>query len=314
MRLIRLSLFVMLLIGIPGLLRAQACCSAGTPLSGSLELPATPSNQWQNMITYQYNSLQDLVAVSNELSDDTRQRAVHSLLIESSYGVSGSVSLSALFTLVQQERRIQSQFAGTNFLRTRGVGDAVLLLKYTLIPGTIFSQRTVSLGIGPKIPLGDFNRKSNGIYLPYDMQPGTGAWDGMLWGHFYQGFRPFPIHLLATTVYRVTGKSNRGYEFGNELVVNAGIVYQNQQLLDGSILLRYRQVGQDKFDNNSIANTGGHWLYLNPGINVNLTPGFAIRISGQIPIYRRLNGDQLTTTYRMSVSSFINLTSTKEGS
>ncbi len=314
MRLMRFSLFVLIMLFVPSLVKSQACCSAGTPLSGSLELPATPVNQWQNMMTYQYNSLQDLVAVSNELSDDSRERSVHSILIESSYGLSKSLSLSALLTLVQQERRIDTQFAGTDFLRARGLGDAVLLLKYVLLPGTVFSQRTITIGIGPKIPLGDFNRKSNGIYLPYDMQPGTGAWDGMIWGHYYQGFRPFPVHFVATTVYRVTGESNRGYEFGNELVMNAGIGYQNQNLLDGSLLLRFRQVGPDKFDGNHIANTGGRWLYLNPGMNINVSPGVALRFSGQIPLYRRLNGDQLTTTYRISVSSFINLNFSKEGS
>jgi hypothetical protein len=290
----------------------QACCSAGTPLLSSLELPSTAVGTLQLALTYEYNTLRDVLSGSSTLSDDSRRRRTHSLLLETSYGFSSSFSASVLLTIVQQERSIRSSVdGGESFLKTRGVGDAIVLLKYHLVRANIINQRDLSLGAGVKIPLGKSNLTSDGILLPADMQPGTGAWDGILWGYVSQGFVPtLPLNVFASVSYRYTGRNarygnnNEGYTFGNELVANVGVGFRTDTELDFSLALRFRQTTSDRFAGSDIPNTGGRWLSAVPGVNIRVLDNLAVRASGQIPVYRNLEGTQLTTTYTASVTLF----------
>lgn len=284
-------------------LYAQACCSAGAPILGSLQLSSSNAGNTQLAVSYEYNSLQDVINISNALDDQSRERYTHSLMIEGNYGITKRFSVSGLLTLVQQGRTITTPTGNQNQLVTGGIGDAVLLLNYNLIPGNLFKQRVLNIGVGPKIPLGQSNQRSNGILVPYDMQPGTGAWDAVVWGYFSQGFRPKPFSLFATTAYRLTGQNDLGYEFGNELIASGGLSFFPTPETAFSLLAQYRTVTADQLNNADISNTGGSWLYLSPGFNVNLTESLSLRINGEVPVYRKLNGTQLTTTYRVAFST-----------
>ena len=312
---ITISLLLLFEIGISPPAWSQACCSAGTPLLSSLELPSTFAGALQLALTYEYNTLRDVLSGSSTLNDDSRRRATHSLLLESSYGFTSFFSTSVLLTIVQQERSIRSSFDGSeSFLKTRGIGDAIVLLKYNLIHANIINQLDLSFGVGTKIPLGMSNLTSDGILLPADMQPGTGAWDGILWGYFSRGFVPtLPLNVFASASYRYTGSNARygsnqeGYTFGNELVANVGVGFRTDTELDFSLVLRLRQTTSDRFAGSDIPNTGGRWLSAVPGVNVKVLDNLAVRASGQIPVHRNLEGTQLTTSYTALVTVFYTL-------
>lgn len=303
---------IALVVGCVSTARTQACCSAGAPLLSSLESPATDAGKLQVSLTYEYNLLNDVVSGSSLLNDDSRKRLTHSLLLETSYGFSSSLSASVLLTAVQHERRIQpiSGVAGS-FVRTRGVGDAILLVKYRLIRANIVTQLDASVGGGIKLPLGRSGIVHDGILLPADMQPGTGAWDGVMWAYGSQGFLPtLPVNLFASLSYRFTGSNLRygnnheGYTFGNELVGNLGAGLRTNTEWDVSLAIRFRLTTPDQFGGDQIPNTGGQWLSVVPGVNVKALENLAVRASAQIPIYRNLEGTQLTTSYTASVTLF----------
>ncbi len=286
---------------------SQACCSAGTPLLGSLELPATPANTLQLAFTYDYNTLQDVVSSTTELNDNSRERLSRSFLLELSYGFTSRFSISSLVTFNQQERTISGALPGfaQSSLQVKGVGDAIVLFKYSLIPLNLASQRALDIGFGPKIPFGTSDEKINGILIPPDMQPGTGAWDAVFWAYFYQGFLPGTrFNLFGNVSYRYTNTNDQEYEFGNEFVTNLGTSYRTDMPLDFSFQIRYRSVRADQRFEEDIANTGGQWFYLVPGVNLKIAKTLSMRFSGQYPIYRELNGTQLTTSYRLSGSIY----------
>ena len=292
---------------LPSLAFSQACCSAGVPLLGSLELPTTSVGTWQFSLTYERNVLRDVISGTDKFDLNNRRRTVHSVLLETNYGLAQRVSITALLSLIQQEREITNPFlpGRTDFLSTRGSGDAVVLLKYDLYPLTMATQRQIALGFGPKAPLGKSTIKTNGILLPADLQPGSGAWDGILWGYLYQGFLPTTTaNLFGTLSYRYTGTNGRDYRFGNEFVATLGSSYRTNTIFDFSLSLRYRTVHPEKFTGNDVPNTGGKWLSVLPGVNLKFAKNWALRFSGNLPVYRNLQGTQLTTTYRASVSLF----------
>jgi len=176
------GLFLVLLI--PMYANAQSCSCGGTPLLNSLELPTTQPGYWQFALTYDYNNINDTFSGTRKV-ETTRERITHTGLLEVSYGLSNRFSFSTLVTFVQQNRTAE------DFIRTRGIGDIVTLLKYNLIPMNSGNQRAVSIGIGPKIPVGDVKLRNSGILLPEDLQPGTGAWDLILWGYLFIFFKDF---------------------------------------------------------------------------------------------------------------------------
>ncbi len=278
---------------------AQACCSSGTPLLSTMELPGTPAGQWHFALTYDYNYLDDVVAGTQQLGDSQHRRISQSILLEISYGLTDRLSVSTMISGIQQERRVRSALPGTSGERTRarGIGDGIVLLKYTLHPQTIQDQRELSIGIGPKIPLGESQLKNNNILFPADLQPGTGAWDLVFWAYGFKGFVPrSPISLFSTITFRLTGTNDRfgtgngGYSFGDEFQASIGAGYRTDTPFDATVLLRYRTTGRDAYDGDFLSNTGGHWVYVVPGINIKLFEKIQTRIDGQIPIYRNLDG------------------------
>ncbi len=305
MKKILITLALLLLAGaMQNRVFGQACCSAGVPLLGSLELPAMPAGHWRLGATYQLNQLSDVIAGSSMLRDDTRERRVHTVTLETSYGLTNRISMSALLSLIGQERLIRSPVGGRNELTTRGWGDAVLLLKYNLVPLNMATQRELTIGAGPKVPLGKSNVTNDGIRVPADMQPGSGAWDMVLWAYGYQGFLPHTrLNLFGTVSARLTGENDWGYRFGNEVVATLNTSYRTDSFFDLSLGAHFRHTAPDQFNGSDFPNTGGLWVSAAPAVNFKLSP-VTLRASLRLPVYRNLNGTQLTTSRRISVTVF----------
>ncbi len=292
---------------------SQACCSAGTPMLGSLETSTTRMNNLQFSFTYDYNTLQSVREGSKKIADNTRERITHSALLEITYGLTNKISLTSLFSFTNQRRIISSSIGSENLLSSSGIGDILLLAKYEIISQNLLEQRQLALGFGPKIPSGASDVSQNGILLPADIQPGSGTWDFVLWSYYSEGFMPnLPLNIFVTASYKLNAANKRfsnsdaGYKFGNEFVSSFGAGYRTDTIFDYSLSLRFRTTDSDQFDKQNVPNTGGYWLYVIPGLNLKVTDKFTTRLSGQIPLYRNLKGTQLTTTYTLSASFFYN--------
>jgi len=305
----RLGIFVLfLLAGFHA--AAQTCCSGGVPLSNNLGLPNEGRGVLLLGINYDYNNLNTLNSGSDKLDDDSRKRVTNSVLLNLGYAFTDNLSAETLFTWVNQSRKI-SQFGNENFTETSGIGDAVFLLKYA-IPNVFGPSSQLNLGLGTKAPLGKSDIKTNqGIQLTADLQPGSGAWDGLGWMSFSKGvgFRPSAT-VSASFTYRLTGKNNSYlsdtaiYEFGNALQANLG--YTDQFLLFNTIvnpalIFKYRKAGIDKIDNSNIPNTGGEWIFVRPEVSIQLSPSIALHTRFELPIYSYVDGTQLTPISRLTV-------------
>lgn len=308
------SLVVLIFLLLNTNLFAQACCSAGTPLLGSLEMSSGTAGVLQFGLTYDYNSLQSVYEGSKWLDDQTRERLTQSALFEITYGVTNKLSVTGLLSFVNQSRTITPLNQQQNEISTNGLGDAVLLLKYKLIEVNIISQTELAIGLGGKFPTGKADIRDNGILLPADLQSGSGSYDLLLWAFYSKGFVPdLPINFIANLSYKINSSfdrfegTNNAYKFGNELIISSGIGYRTDTILDFSLFFRFRNTSMDVFDNQDIPNTGGSWLYIIPGVNFKFTDFLTGRVTSQLPIYRNLQGTQLTTSYTLSFSLFYSI-------
>jgi len=146
------------------------------------------------------------------------------------------------------------------------------------------------------------------------MQPGSGSWDGIFWGYYSNGeFLLLDLTVITNILLRLNGNNSRfensikGYNFGNELIGIIGWNYSIGSSLDLALLLKYRNTANDVFNDQNIPNTGGNWIYLKPGINLYLTNNLTSRIESELPIFRSVNGTQLTTMFATSISFFYSI-------
>jgi hypothetical protein len=293
---------------------SQTCCSGGVPLAANIGLPASEKGSWQFSIGYDYNQLRTLKSGSVELPDLLRERLTQSVLFETGYTFSNRFSADLFLTYVIQERNIFTPL-GTNSTVTSGAGDGVLLIKYNLLLNN--SMNTALIGIGPKIPIGVTNKTSeNGIALPADLQPGSGAWDVVFWGSFSRslGFRP-SLSVFGTSTYRATGVNpdylgSIRYEFGNDLQIIAGFadrVVIGSSIWDPSLALRYRNAQRDINNGVEIEATGGQWFFLTPGLKYSINSNFSLNASMELPLYSFVNNTQLTPTNRFLLAVYYKL-------
>lgn len=251
---------------------AQACCTAGTPIMGSLDMSTSPAGHWQISLTHEYNYLNSVYESTMFIDDDSRQRVTNASLLELNLGVTSGITVTSLFSFVNQSRTVSSQSGSVNEIKTSGIGDAVMMVKYSIIPLDMVNETELAFGTGIKMPLGKSMLRNNGILLPADMQPGSGAWDLLLWIYYTKGrVLNEPLNLVANISYKQNGTNKRfgvsagDYKFGNEFLVSLGLAYRTNSILDYSLFIRLRHTDPDEFSAGSIPNTGGNWLNIVPG-------------------------------------------------
>jgi len=295
---------------------SQACCSGGVPLGGSLGLGTAERKSIQLLVTYDYNAINDLMDGSRRLPDDTRSRTTHSSILEINYGLTSRFSIAGVFPLIRQERDINAYAGARDLTATQGLGDVAMLFKIRVLNPEKISNWEGVVGAGPKFPTGRTTFANNlGLALPADMQPGSGSWDGLFWSFFQKRNIYHPnLSLMGVATMRITGENENYnqtqiYRFGNEFQFNLGGNYSAylHWPLDIFAWVRYRNQAEDFIDGSAFPGSGGQWVYFTPGVNIHFLNNLSFRLSGDIPLYRQLNGTQLTTSYRITLSLSYNL-------
>ena len=295
---------------------SQTCCSGGIPLSNNLGLENLGKGFLQFGVNYDFNNLNTLNSGTENLNDNSRKRITHSILFNTSYSITDRLSVEALLTWVNQ-RRIINQFGNTDLQQTSGTGDAVILTKYgfTKILG---EMSNLSLGIGAKIPLGSFEEvDERGITYIADLQPGSGAWDLILFTSLSKNFNFRPATTFSgRIIYRATGENTdylRGsqvYEYGNEIQVFFGVSDEFltfNTLINPGLTIKYRNSKKDQIDRFELDNTGGNWLFIVPSLSIKISSNILFQSKAELPIISNVDGTQLTPTYRFTTGFLINI-------
>ncbi len=299
-QLISICLGVMLLISSP--LLAQTCSCAAVPILGSMESASPKNQQWYVSSTYQFHDTSELVAGSTAIPDATgRDRTSEAVIIEISRGFTEKWSASALFSAVDHHREVNNFAANAS-----GIGDSLLMVKYAPKTISLYSDTTLSFGLGVRIPVGENNAKQGDIVLAEDMQPSTGAFGGVAWTYWSRALTDSKAtRIYAGASYAKNGENDRKYSFGEEVTVSFGGSYQTQTPWGFNLELYFRDADRDQRNSVEIPNTGGQWLDAIPAVQYHLTENLALTASAQLPIARNLNDELQFTSkyaYRLSIS------------
>jgi hypothetical protein len=276
---------------------ATTCSCASVPLLGTMELGTPGADKWFLATTYEYHDASELVSGSSTVPDSTgRVRTSEALVLEVSRGLSEKLSFSALLAAVRHDRKV-----GGDSDEASGLGDAIVMLKYSPATISLYSRNALSFGVGAQLPLGVDDASSDGVVLAEDLQPSTGAFAGMLWAYAARALNDSSsarVYLNAT--YSRNAENDRDYQFGHSTTASVGASYQTQTPWGFNVEVLYRHADRDRRAGSSIPNTGGEWLDLIPAVQYHVNDSTALRLSGRVPLARDLN-DQLQFTTKYSV-------------
>ena len=276
---------------------ATTCSCANVPLLGTMELATPGDREWFIAATYEFHDASELVSGSSTVPDQTgRDRTSQAFVVELSRGLGEKLSFSALLASVNHERTV-----GGVRDDVTGLGDAIVMLKYSPKTISLYSRNALSFGVGAQLPIGEDDASSNGIVLAEDLQPSTGAFAGILWVYAARALNESKgARVYASATYTNKDENDRDYQFGHSTTASLGVAYQAQSPWGMNLELLYRHAERAQRAGVDIPNTGGEWLDLVPAVQYHINESVALRASGKIPLSRDLN-DQLQFTTKYSV-------------
>lgn len=177
-----------------------------------------------------------------------------------------------------------------------GLADPELLLRWRVWASDFESglgrANWISLTFGAKTDWGRDDAKEDGELLDQHAQAGTGSTD---WLAGVSG-----LHLLdeRSSLYgslqvRLTGDNDRGYEYGDARLLNAGYERKVAERLDLALEANLRDADADVAgDGDEDPNTGGRIGYLQPRVLIHFGHNLVGRLAAQVPVWKDLDGEQ----------------------
>ena len=243
----------------------------------------------------------DRVAKTQGSEDEKESLTENRVTVLAAYGISDRVA--AMARVPYSWRSLESNDSGApQKTDASGRADpefyAQLRLWSSPFSAAVGVRTSVYAVFGVKTSWGENNLTRDGERLDEHLQPGTGStdWFGGVAGS-YQLDRKSA--LFASTQYRVTGRNDAGYQYGNAWLLNLAYEHKFTSLIDGVIEANYRHAGIDKVDrsNEEDPNTGGSIVYITPRVLFDVGQGWVIRAAVQIPATQSgLNGQQTEKT------------------
>lgn len=189
---------------------------------------------------------------------------------------------------------------------TNGVGDLVFTTNYNLWQK---GKHNVQLGAGIVFPTGrnDAKDKVFDILLPWDLQPGYGGWGGIVMTQYQNGrILVDNLNYFGLLVYQHLFKNQKPetsqiFKQGAEYQLYQGLgynIYSNRVVIAPQAGFRLKYTNRDHIDGALVLSSGGIWLYNMFGVNVLLPHNFTLMAAYEKPVFRHLNGSQLTTSNR----------------
>ncbi len=312
---LKLFLFTVLIFSLIG--KASASCgSSNCPLynfhynlEGGLHLRLYNEYINQDKV-YLGSKLSTVGAVPEDHDEVSTLNSITAFQV--GYGITNRLDIGIILPYIHREHNHihhddgQDHWENWNF---SGMGDILLTGNYSLILPTMEKEIYFGITAGIKLPTGVTNAvNAEGETAEVTIQPGTGSYDEIIGANFR-----YPLFTIQTTEkdvystipiiagvsYKISGKGTDDYKFGNSLLLTAGTSYQFTK--KAGVTLQFNVRNQDYADTGITGepqdNTGGTWMYLSPGLNLNVTDNIAFFGIIQIPVYINVHGLQQASSF-----------------
>ncbi|MFZ2197505.1 MAG: transporter [Thermodesulfovibrionales bacterium] len=179
-----------------------------------------------------------------------------------------------------------------------GIGDMTLLAHYRFLqmPSRQLESAVI---LGTKMPTGKTDEQDiHGERFEAEHQPGSGSWDPIIGVAVTK--RLGNVSLDASLRYTLVTEGTQDTDLGDLMNYDLAFSYYVPGRLSMDLVLEANgEVKQkEEISGNKDENTGGHTLYLSPGIRVRLNNALSAFISIGFPVIQDLNGIQSDTNFR----------------
>lgn len=169
------------------------------------------------------------------------------------------------------------------------------------------SNRSHGMKFGLKLPTGDTEViNAAGAAAERSLQPGTGTTDLVL-GAFYQNALGANGEWFVEAGYQRAVELHDGYRSGEELRLDLGMSHALGGNWRGLLQLNAKYRGRDAGDAAEPEDTGGRFVYVNPGVSYTLGDRYQLYGFVQLPLYEDVNGVQLTADRAATIGLSVRL-------
>lgn len=154
----------------------------------------------------------------------------------------------------------------------------------------------LTLGLGGKIPLTNDIVESIGYNMPV-----TAGYGVLLQMFISRSFLSGDLSIINYSRYEINSLDEQDYKFGNSLTNSFYFSLPVSDNLISHLELRNLIRASDQINDSTLNNTGSYIILISPQISYHLKT-LALRIGGEIPIYKYMNGTQLTNSFTLFVN------------
>jgi len=283
------------------------------------------------------------MAVQENMDMDMLNVAMgYSLTNDIFVGLMGMYQVNRMDMLFNSMMHINTGMPGYT-MESDGLADTMLMGKYLLYADDpLVPTNQMSLFVGASLPTGSIDERNTTHpmaprqkeLLPYGMQLGSGTVDP-IFGLLYQGSSS-PLWWGLNAMY--TGRwydNDRDYRFGDKYRVDVYVMYQLRYDLVAEAQLNYEWGGRIRGEADESrtgasghavqgnggspfmtplwnpVNYGGSNLFATFGLQWQPLPLHIINAQVGLPLYRDLNGLQLETDWRVSLTWYVEIPTKK---
>lgn len=281
------------------------CCGAGNPISISGTDNNLRKNHMQVSLDYRHSASDKYYKGSKLYTEDFFGRLENAsydfMNLGVSYGITSrwTVQSQIGFYIDKQENFKNDLLPDASVW---GFGDLSISTSYVV-------WRNIKKGIelAPfvmvKFPVGKFDCEKDGIKLPISMQPSSGSYKYAAGFYFYSNLsRRWYLTSYNLFEYAQRIKSNNfNYKYGNLTYINVATYYKAWDFMSAGVNLSYEYMSNSKDEFQTLEGTSYHLVKVVPQLLFRPVRKFNIVISGEIPIWRHVNGIQMSNLWAIQV-------------
>ncbi|MFH0894659.1 MAG: transporter [Bacteroidota bacterium] len=277
------------------------CCSAGNPAGGDGSNDGLNKNELRIFTSFKHSLSTDYFHL------DSKEEIPY---IEKSYfdysNLSLSYGLSQRFTLHSelgffynktQELKINNQ---DEMIKSQGLGDLSFYMRYVALK-TVKPVSQLVFSAGTRLPVGAFNEQIDGVTIPISLQPSSGALK-LNASVFYSRKSPekkFGWNSFA--LFEWSQEIDKGfliYKYGHYLQLSVAGLYAITKDLNIITNAKVELRGKDTRElEQEVESSGGAVVFINPQVSYCLKKRWGIIAMADIPLYKYVNGYQLTNRF-----------------
>jgi len=281
------------------------CCSAGNPVGGDGSNVGLNKKALRVSVMYKYSLSQ--VYFHNESQVDvpfTDKSYFDYNNLSITYGLLNRLSLhSEIGYFIDKTQKLNMNNENI-VINSNGLGDLLFNARYTLIK-TVKPISQLVLSAGARFPIGAFNEEINGVAIPMSLQPSSGALKYNTSAFYSRKRIENKIGFTIFTLFENSRTINQDY-----LVYKYGNYFQFSLAGSYSISKNFIFIANAKFELRAkderefglkIESTGSRVVYFNPQILYSIKTKWNIIFMTDIPIYKYVNGYQLTNKFSFQI-------------